>query len=235
MTQLEDFLKTHHAGKLLDIACGSGGFTRRLSENLASYDSITGLDIKADARDDFFKAVPGNNVAFLPTSIHDYLATAPKFNTITVSNALHHLENVGDVLKNVRVMLEDDGTFIVNEMHRDDLTPTQQTQYEQHRFLADLQREAGEYHRGTWTKKEILGFVEDAKFTVIQTFETLNRDAEPSREPGRIVERARAAIEKAYPDGAPDEIQERLSHVLDLSERVGSSPPPQLTLVCRGA
>lgn len=233
MTRLEDFLKTHNGGRVLDIACGAGAFTRRLAEHLASYDNITGIDIKADARDDFLEAVGGHDVTFIAGSIHDFVADADTFDTLSVSNALHHLENVGDVLRDVVGILADGGTMIVNEMHRDNLTPTQQTQFEQHRFLADLQRAAGEYHRETFRRDEILAFVRDAGLDVLHTFENDNADADASREPGRIIERAGKAIEAAYPHGAPMEIASKLQQLSERSATVGSSPPPQLTLVCR--
>jgi cyclopropane fatty-acyl-phospholipid synthase-like methyltransferase len=232
MTQLEDFLKTHNTGTVLDIACGSGGFTKRLSEHLAAYTSITGVDIKADAEEDFLEAVGGHDVSFVASRIHDYLDIAPQFDTITVSNALHHLEEVGDVLKRVRAILKDGGTVIVNEMHSDDLTPSQQTQRDQHKFLAELQTAGGEYHRETWSRDEIYGFVKGAGLTVQHTFENANEDAPVTKEPTRIVERAQGAIEKAYPNGAPEDVRQELERLTTRSAEIGSSSPPQLTLVC---
>ena len=142
---------------------------------------------------------------------------------------------MGQVLKDIHTILAPGGTVIINEMHRDDLTPTQQTQHDQHRFLADLQRKSGEYHRATWSRDEILGFVTDAGLEIVHRFENLNRDADVAKEPGRIVERARAAIEKAYPNGAPEDITSELERLVERSESIGSSAPPQLTLVCNAA
>jgi|AP95_1055475.scaffolds.fasta_scaffold25416_2 2-polyprenyl-3-methyl-5-hydroxy-6-metoxy-1,4-benzoquinol methylase len=235
MNELEDFLKTHDAGTVLDIACGSGAFTKRLTGNLKSYTSVIGLDIKADTRDDFLEAVQGHDISFVASSIHDYIESTGRFDTISVSNALHHLEGVGEVVKSVCGILNAGGTFIVNEMHGDDLTPTQQTQHDQHRFLADLQRSAGEYHRETWSRDEILGFITHAGLRVQHSFENNNEDALVTKEPGRLVERAQAAIDKAYPDGAPESITAELDRLVARNNEIGSSSPPQLTLVCVGA
>jgi len=230
---LESYLSTYDAGNLLDIACGAGAFTKRLADNCASYAHITGIDIKADARDDFLTTVPGDNVTFIEGRIQDYIYQAGTFDTISVSNALHHLEDVGDVLKDIGKLLERSGTLIVNEMHRDGLTPSQQTQHDQHRFLAELQTKAGEHHRETWSKGKILGFVSEAQMTVEHTFENLNRDADVVREPGRLVERAERAIPTAYPAGAPPEVTAELERLVKRNEEIGSSPPPQLTLICK--
>ena len=231
MIHLEDFLRTHDARAILDIACGGGAFTKRLVENLRSYASVIGLDIK-DAREDFLENVKGHDISFKASSIQDYITTADPFDTITVSNALHHLEDVGEVLKDAQAKLNTRGTFIVNEMHRDDLTPTQQTQFRQHRFLADLQRASGEYHRETWSRDEIYGFVAGARLRVLHVFENANKDAPVTREPGRLVERARAAIKHAYPEGAPASVTDELSDLTARNADIGSSSPPQLTLVC---
>ena len=232
MNELEDFLKIHNAGTILDIACGSGGFTNRLTETLKSYTSVIGLDIKADARDDFLGSVKGHNISFVASTIHDYLTSASHFDTISVSNALHHLEGVAEVIKKVSGILNDRGTLIINEMHGDDLTPPQQTQHDQHKLIADLHRATGEYHRETWSRSEILGFVYGAGLKVQYTFENKNEDAEITKKPTKMIERARSAVEKAYPDGAPDTVTKELERLAIRSEEIGSSPPPQLTLVC---
>lgn len=236
MTNLEDYLKTHDAGRLLDIACGGGAFTKRLAENLQSYTSIMGLDIKSESQDSFLETVKGHNVSFVASSIHDYLrSTSDGFDTISVSNALHHLQDVGEVLKNVRSILNDGGTVIVNEMHCDDLTPPQQTQHDQHKFLAEIHRAGGEYHRETWSRSEIFNFVTHAGLRVQHEYEDTNEDAPITKEADRMVQRARDAIEKAYPEGAPDTVITERDRLAVRSGEIGSSSPPQLTLVCVGA
>ena len=236
MTNLEDLLKTHDAGTVLDIACGGGAFTKRLADSLQSYTSILGLDIKAESRDAFLEAVEGHDISFVASSIHDYLkSTGARFDTISVSNALHHLEDVGEVLKNVRNILNDDGAVIVNEMHCDNLTPSQQTQHDQHKFLADLHRAGGEHHRETWSRSEILSFAANAGLRVQHRYENTNEDAPITKEPERMVERARDAIERAYPDGAPDTVIVERDRLAARSSEIGSSSPPQMTLVCVGA
>jgi 2-polyprenyl-3-methyl-5-hydroxy-6-metoxy-1,4-benzoquinol methylase len=232
MKQLEDFLKTYDAGTLLDIACGGGSFTRRIVEHAASCLHITGVDIKAGARNEFLSALAGHAAEFVTSPVRDYLSTAGTFDTISVSNALHHLEDVGEVMKVLPGHLKDGGRVIVNEMHRDGLTPTQQTQHRQHRLLADLHRAAGEYHRETWSRHEIFGFIEAAGLSVQHTFENNNETAEVSREPGQLVERARGAIDGAYPDGAPQAVSAELEDLVRRATEIGASPPPQLTLVC---
>ena len=235
MNSLENFLHSHTAGSILDIACGGGTFTKRLVENLQSYDSVLGLDIKDSARDDFLKKIQGNNIEFHSSSVHAYLDSSPIYDTISISNALHHLENVGDIVKRIKGILSSNGVFIVNEMHRDGLTPTQQTQYEQHRFLAEIQTLSGEYHHAAWSRDEILGFIDDAEFTIQHQWENDNRNADVSKEPTRHEKLATNAIDAAYASGAPEVLLAELERLKKRSAKIGSSPPPQLTLVCTPA
>jgi 2-polyprenyl-3-methyl-5-hydroxy-6-metoxy-1,4-benzoquinol methylase len=233
---LEDFLRTRDGGVVLDIACGGGAFTKRLTESLQSYGSVTGLDIKAEARETFLQTVQGQDICFVAGSIHDYVrSTGNSFDTISVSNALHHLQNVGDVLKDVANLMRDSGIVIVNEMHSDDLTPAQQTQHDQHRFLADLQRASGEYHRETFSRAEILGFVTNAGLRVQHTYENPNENAPITTAAGPIVERAEAAMRKVYPEGAPDSVRAERDRLAARIKEIGSCAPPQLTLVCVAA
>ena len=222
---------THDAGAVLDIACGGGAFTARIAECSASYTRITGVDIKAAAEKGFMEAL-GGNAEFIASPVRDYLANAGAFDTISVSNALHHLEDVGEIVKALPGHLNEGGTVIINEMHRDGLTPPQLTQHQQHRFLADLHRAAGEYHRETWSRPEIFAFVEAAGLSVLHVFEDRNEAAEVSRGSGRLIERARAAVERAYPDGAPAAVGAELEELDRRGAEIGSAPPPQLTLVC---
>lgn len=233
MITFGDFLKKQDAGTVLDIACGGGAFTKRLVENLKSYTSIIGIDIKAEFRDGFLETVDGHDVSFIASSIHDYLKTTDnRFDTISISNALHHLEDVGEVLKNVRNILNDGGTIIVNEMHRDNLTPAQQTQHDQHKFLANLHRKVGEYHLETWSRSDIFELVTNAKLSVQHEYENKNEDAPITKEPNQMAERARSAIENAYQANAPEDVIVERDRLAVRSSEIGSSPPPQLTLVC---
>ena len=236
MEKLEDFLKSYDGGKVLDIACGSGSFTSRQIAALNSYSSVTGLDIKADLEADFLENVEGHDISFVVSPIRDYLQTTDRFDTISVSNALHHLEGVGDVLKDIQKILNPSGTFIVNEMYSDGLNPAQETQRDLHRFMAGLHRVAGEFHRGAFTRDEIQGFLDQAGLRVLHRFRVSNEDGPVKKETdgkGGFLERVMGAVERAFPDGAPAEVAEELEGLASRAAEIGVGSPPQLTFVCR--
>ena len=232
MRSLEDFLRTHQAGTILDIACGNGAFTRRLTENLKSYISITGLDIKESLRSEFLDNVQQHNVTFITSTIHDYLNSPQSFDTISISNGLHHLEGVGEVLCGVRGILNAGGTIIINELYRDNLTAAQRTQYEQHCFMAKLHRAGGEYHGQTYSRSEIHGFIASAGLRIRHAIDNTNADAPVSHEPGRLIHRARLAMDRAYPEGPTQAVAKELERLMKRNAEIGIAAPPQLILVC---
>jgi len=232
IAKFEEFLKSHDGGKVLDIACGGGVFTRRLTDGLKSYISVLGLDIKSNIRDEFIATAGGHDVTFVQSKIHDFLTTEQAFDTISMSNALHHLEGVGDVLSSLKDILNPAGTVIINELFRDGLSPAQQIQHEQHRFLARLHTTAGEFHREAYTRSEIRDLITSAGLAIQNTFESSNRDAPITRTPGRLITRAHSAMQRAYPNGPPREVKQELGRLTKRNTEVGTAPAPQLALVC---
>lgn len=232
MNNLEDFLADYDAGNLLDIACGGGRFTRLLTDGCRSWSSVVGLDIKAGAGEDFTGAMDTDAVRFVASPIADFLkdpVSAP-FDTVSIANALHHLEGVGDILRQLSDVVSPDGTVIICEMYADDLTPAQQTQRDLHAFMAELHRAAGEYHRSVFTRAEIDTMVADAGLQVRHRFHEAN-DTEPAGD-SPMVSRLEEAISRAYPEGAPTSVETRRDELLERAEATGVGTPPQLTLVC---
>ncbi len=232
---LEAYLKTRDGGDLLDIACGGGAFSRKLADNLKSCQSVTGLDIRSGLEADFIKNVDVQNVAFVASPISDFLDSGRSFNTISVSNALHHLEDVEAVLGRLHVLLKPGGVVVISEMYADDLTPAQETQRRMHSMMARLHRVSGEFHRAPFTRAELDSMVRHAGFTVLHRFQVANTEARVRNDPGEsggMADRFQNALDQAYPDGAPPEVVEEIKQIKDRAAKTGVAPPPLLILVC---
>jgi len=235
MHSFEAFLKTHDGGHVLDIACGSGAFAKRLITGLKSYQSVTGLDIKDSVGAEFLKHVEGHDVAFIASPIADFFKSGRRFDTVSISNALHHLEGVEAILSGLRTIVNPGGVIIVNEMYADGLTPAQETQRLQHSFMADLHRKTGEYHRAPFTRKELDTMIDNAGLSVQHRFRVANAEAPVQKETGEsngIANRLQPAIDRAYPDGAPSDVMIRFDQIKKRAADIGIAPPPQLVFVC---
>lgn len=236
MKNLEDYLKNREGGHLLDIACGGGNFTKRLVTNLKSYTSVTGLDIKPTVKDDFLNNIDGPQVTFIASPIADFLKQTHTFDTISISNALHHLENVQDILSNLIPLCKSNSTVIINEMYSDRLTPAQEVQRDLHSFMADMHRLAGEYHRGPFSTDEIYTLINNAGFAIQHTFEVKNEDPPsqtgPETATSNSVTRIQTAIENAYPENPPQDVLTKFEQLKTRAAQHGIGTPPQLTFVC---
>ncbi len=232
MQGLEDFLKTHDGGDMLDIACGGGAFGRRLVDGCRSYKSVTGLDMNEGAREGFLSNVEGNNVTFVASPIADYLEGDHSYDTVSVSNALHHLAGVGTILRDLRAIVDEDGVVIIHEMYADGITPAQETQRDVHAMIARLHRVQGEFHRGAYTREEIRGFVARSGLVVQHLFEARNEDAPIEKGKDGFAGRLKGVLDQAYPDGAPAEVQAEVDDLMRRAVEIGVGRPPQWTLVC---
>lgn len=235
METLEDYLAQNEGGHILDIACGSGNFTKRLITHFKSYTSVTGLDIKPNLKDDFLKNIDGQQVTFVASPFATYLKSASTFDTVSISNALHHLENVQDMLAQFKSLLNTNGSVIINEMYSDNLSPAQESQRDLHSFMADLQRLSGEYHRGPFSTKEIYDMIHKAGLHIQHTFKMTNDDAPTKVGPeaaNTYAERIQTALEKAYGQNPPTDVMNQFEYLKTRATQVGVGSPPQLTFVC---
>lgn len=235
MTTFESYLNQQDGGDILDIACGGGNFTKRLTSNFKSYKSVTGLDIKPNLKDAFLENITGSNVTFVNAPIADYLSQNNTYDTISVSNALHHLEGVQDILTQITKLLRPNGTFIINEMYSDNLTPAQESQRDLHSFMADLHRLAGEYHRGPFSTEEIHAMIDQANLKIQHQFKITNEDAPIRTGPeaaDHYAQRIQTALDSAYSQGPPQNILDQFAQLKTRASQVGVGTPPQLTFVC---
>ncbi|MBT5713414.1 class I SAM-dependent methyltransferase, partial [Candidatus Poribacteria bacterium] len=185
-----------------------------------------------DKREEFLGNIEGDDVSFVASAIGDYLRGDHGFDTISISNALHHLEGVGDILRDLRRIANPNGVVIISEMYADDLTPPQQTQRDLHAMIARLHVGMGEYHRATYTRDEINGFLAGAGLGVLHAFDAPHDDAPVEKGTDGFAGRAGSVMADAYPDGAPPDVSAEYERLKARAIAIGVARPPQLTLVC---
>lgn len=235
METFENYLAQLEGGHVLDIACGSGNFTKRLVTHLKSYTSVTGLDIKPGLKDDFLNNINSQQISFVTSPIADYLQQANTFDTVSISNALHHLENVQDILAQFKNLLNTNGILIINEMYSDNLSPAQESQRDLHTFMANLQRLAGEYHRGPFSTQEIHTLIQNAGLHIQHTFKVSHENAPVKTGPEAAhtyAKRIQTALEKLYGQNPPTDVINQFEDLKTRATQVGIGTPPQLTFVC---
>lgn len=149
-------IKRYLNGKILEVGCGIGNFTKSLIE----YGEVYGIDIRKDYIEKTEKRLSGSNAK---TGLGDiekgrYFFMAQKFDNVICINVLEHIENDNQAIKNLYEVLKDKGILIL-------LIPA-------HSFLfGEIDESIGHFRR--YTKKDIKQKLENEGFRILQ-FKTLN-------------------------------------------------------------
>ncbi len=92
------------------------------------------------------------------------------FDVVSISNALHHLENIEQTLSEMKRVAKPEGWLIINEITDGELTEAQENQKMLHHFKSFVDRLHGITHRQTSKPDEILQIIEQNKIEVVQSF-----------------------------------------------------------------
>jgi SAM-dependent methyltransferase len=161
LNTFEELFSDIVGGRVLDVACGEGGYITILQRYLGSFTSISGIDsahkVLRIAKSTFdlpkiqFQQMDGEHLGF----------ESGTFDTVNISASLHHLENVTRVLAEMKRVLKSGGKFILTEMHRDGTSEAQFNAIRIHHWAAAVDSNLGILHDRTFSRQEILSFVNE--------------------------------------------------------------------------
>jgi ubiquinone/menaquinone biosynthesis C-methylase UbiE len=159
MDSAENILKALYAGRVLDVATGNGNFIQSLLENLKSFDEVIGIDTNEKSAAAFEQAFTGKAVHFMKMDAAKMDFPDASFDTVCISNSLHHMADLEPVLAETKRVLRSGGHFIVSEMYRDNQSETQMTHVLLHHWWAAVDMARGVVHNETYTRQQILEIV----------------------------------------------------------------------------
>jgi ubiquinone/menaquinone biosynthesis C-methylase UbiE len=160
MTSPKDILGHIPGGRVLDVATGSGNFIGFLLEGLPACGEIIGIDTSekgAAAFAENFKEYP--TVRFMKMDAAKMDFPDASFDTVCISNSLHHMLDLEPVLAEMKRVLKPGGYFIVAEMYRDNQTETQMTHVLMHHWWAAVDTAKGIVHNETYTRQQMLDII----------------------------------------------------------------------------
>ena len=129
LEKLESIIKGIHAGKVLDIASGAGDFIDFI-KNMNQVESVTAIDEIEKMEEFIKKRHPEDNINFKKMNAHHLEFEDSSFDTVCISNSLHHLSELNQVISEAIRVLKKDGFLVINEMCCDGLTLAQQSHRE---------------------------------------------------------------------------------------------------------
>jgi SAM-dependent methyltransferase len=194
-------------GRVLDIATGNGNFIKILLGTLLTYDEIVGIDTSENAATSFaldFKDLP--RVQFNKMDAHELEFCESSFDTVCISNSLHHIADIDSVLEGMKRILRPGGHFIISEMYRDDQTPTQQTHVLLHHWWGAVDTAKGIFHHETFSRRQILDLanklgLKDLNYTDINDLDENPKDPETKKYLNDSIRKSLKRLE-----GLPEEI-----------------------------
>ena len=232
LTELQKYLKRINAGHLLEVATGEGDFMLFLLNAFTSFDSVTGIDINAENLKTARKTLGNQKVDFMQGNVRKLPFEDSYFDTITISNSLHHLDHPEKAIQSMLRVLVPGGLFIINEMINEDLNPAQQAHFEYHSLKAEIDSLLGIYHRKIYTREEILAIVHEGSLEPAVTVVCEDPPMITSREKmWQFFRKLDDFVSNAshLPHGI--EIEHRVQNIKEMIELNGFQKPPQLGIL----
>lgn len=110
---MDALLRDVRRGECLDLACGSGRYTRLLLHTGATF--VVGLDASPDMIAVARREVP--NVAFVVGDARHLPFASARFDLVTFALGIGHVRALGELLREIARVLRPDGTVVYSDMH----------------------------------------------------------------------------------------------------------------------
>jgi len=178
MKEIEDRLKTINGGNILDVATGAGNFIHFIKE-FNKIEKITAIDTVPQMGDQINKSFPDLNVEFQVMDANKLTFDDESFDTVCLSNSLHHMTDFQLMLSELKRVLKNNGILVINEMRSDQLDPAQLSHKMLHHWTAKRDRIVGMNHNETWTTSEIIKAISNMNFAEMQVLEYRWPNQEP--------------------------------------------------------
>lgn len=161
MRKLRNLMLSFKDAKILDIGTGNGNFIKVLASLDTNFKSAIGIDMLESSINSCEANFKDDRISFMKMNALNMDFPDDSFDIVSLSNSFHHLEYIGDTLKEMERVLAPGGVIIICEMISNHLNKKQKSHLEMHHFAAEIDRERGSIHYKTFTDKEILKLLID--------------------------------------------------------------------------
>jgi SAM-dependent methyltransferase len=220
-------------GRVLDVATGGGSFVQFVLDGLRDHGEIVGIDANPELSMAFAEALGDRaDVRFVEMDAHRLAFADGSFDTVCVSNSLHHFADPGPVLAEMLRVLRPGGHVVVNEMYRDGQSETQATHVLLHHWWAAVGRQRGDVHRETYRRAEIVEIVDGLGLVDLRLADLADPDEDP-HDPETVAE-LESAIDRfvGLAEGHPD-LQQRGEELRGRLLDIGVRSATQLVAIGR--
>jgi len=173
MENLRNKLNSIDGGQILDVATGPGDFIHTLNHILHGFENITGIDKSNKAIFEGKREFKDNErISFQRMDAYKMKFDDTSFDTVAISNSLHHFNDVDDILHEMDRVLKPGGHFLINEMCSDDnQSEAQKNHVLLHHWWAKVDSCFGSVHNSTYTKQQMEEIISNLKLSDLEVFE----------------------------------------------------------------
>lgn len=210
------------AAKVLDVACGPGGFTGMLAKGLKDFDQITGVDLDEEMIERAHQNFDQENVAFKVMNATQLDFPDDNFDLVSCAFSLHHLPEPADAITEIKRVLKPGGTAVLVEMYRDHLTDTQKTESNLHHWAGRIDTALGLCHRQTYLRQEILDLINPEGWQSARVYDLADLSFDPKGEEitglilntiDRVVKRTEGLPDQAEFEQQAEELRQRTREI----------------------
>ena len=161
MDRIKKYLEQYDRPRILDIGSGKGDFIQLLNSVYHDYEEIIGIDIVDYILEMDEKAFSENpKIKWMEKDVLDTVFSKESFDVISLSNTLHHVENIQSLFKKMVSLLKPGGMIVVVEMFStNDITKKELSHKFLHSFSAKILKEMNIVHSQVSTQKDILNVI----------------------------------------------------------------------------
>lgn len=233
MEQLSRRLRGLSAGRVLDAATGRGEFVELLVGNLGSFREIVAIDSSERAAAAFEGRIRRPDVCFMTMDVERMTFPDGAFDTVCISNSLHHMSHLAQALRELMRVLKPGGLLIVNEMICDGQTEAQLSHVLMHHWSARIDTLLGTTHHETFTRRQIINMIHSLGLQELEIMEyTLPQEDGPEIRDSLISAIDRNAARLGDQPGA-EGLREEGERIRERIRRIGLSAATEMLILGR--
>jgi ubiquinone/menaquinone biosynthesis C-methylase UbiE len=237
MLTLKKRLGSYDAGSLLDIAVGRGDFLKFALSSFRTWQRAAGIDIDPETLHIADQSFGNSSVILVNGSALAMPFISGYFDTITMSNAVHHIEDIKSLCEETFRVCKPNGLIVINEMLNENHSRLQEPYMLYHRFIAEVDNQLGRFHHEPFTLKELLSMVKNSGLNTLDYFihEEVTGDCLNKEEIEAMSERMRKKVQLLRGSDYYYFYENKIGEIINRLSNAGVHKPRHITFMLHPA